>query len=111
MQTARYTPKIYTTRFSLKRFERFKLMEYFDDTAMFMCAQMLSLIAGNTLDTDETFMMALTFLSMLSILDEAGNKKTFTSCARPGTYPASSFHAFWKATDCKIGCWVPFQNG
>ncbi len=68
-------------------------MEYCDDTAMFMYAQWLSLIAGETLDTDETFIMALTFLSMLSILDEAGNKKIFTICARPGTYPASSFHA------------------
>ncbi len=45
-------------------------MEYFDDTAMFIYGQMLLSISGDTLDTDKTFIMALTFLStgMLSIL-------------------------------------------
>jgi hypothetical protein len=71
------------------------LMEFFDDAAMFMYGQMISSISGDTFDTDEVFMMALTFLSMLSILDEACKKKIFTIRAHPGTYPASSFHAFW----------------
>ncbi len=69
-------------------------MEYFDDTTMFMYGQMLSAISSDTLDTHETFFMALTFLSMLSILDEVGRKKIFTIRANPGRYPVSSFYSF-----------------
>jgi hypothetical protein len=95
MLTVQWVPRIYKTRFSLKSFECFMLMEFFDDAGMFMYGQMISSISGDTFDTDEIFMMALTFLSMLSILDEACKKKIFTIQAHPGTYPASSFHAFW----------------
>jgi hypothetical protein len=95
MPTVRWVPRIYTMRFFLKSFERLQLMEYFDDNAMFMFGQILSAISSNTLDTLEIFMMALTFFSMLSILDEAGRKKIFTIRAKPGRYPASSFHSFW----------------
>ena len=48
-------------------FECFVLVELFDDTAMFLFGQMLS--AMDTLDTHECFMMALMFLSMLSLRD------------------------------------------
>ncbi len=42
---------------------------------MIMYGQILSAISSDTLDTDDIFlMMAFTFLSILSILDEAGMK-------------------------------------
>ncbi len=40
MQIVRWVPRICTTRFSLKSLERFMLMEYSDDTSMFMYGQM-----------------------------------------------------------------------
>lgn len=72
-------------------------MELFDDTAMFMYGQMLC--SMDTLDTDGIFMMALTFLSMLSLLDAVSKKRIFTSRARPGSYPASSYHGYWDGHD------------
>jgi hypothetical protein len=97
MPTVRWVPRIYTVRFFLKRFERFQFMEFFYDKAMFMYDQMLSAISSDSLDTDEIFMLALSFHSMVSILDEAGRKKIFTTKANPGRYPASSFHSFWNS--------------
>ena len=72
-------------------------MELFDDTAMFMYGQMLC--SMDTLDTDGIFMMALTFLSMLSLIDAVSKKRIFTSRARPGSYPASSYHGYWDGHD------------
>ena len=60
-----------------------------------MYGQMISSISSDNVDTDEIFMMALTFFSMLSILDEVCKKKIFTIRADPGRYPVSSFHPFW----------------
>ena len=88
MQTVRWRPKICTLRFFLKSFERFQLMEQFENTAMLMYGQILSAISSDTLGTDATFlMMALTFLSILCILDEAGTRKIFTIRENPGRYP------------------------
>ena len=97
MPTIRWVPRIYTTRYALRSFERFVGMELFDDAAMFMYGQMLC--SMDTLDTDEIFMMALTFLAMLSLLDAVSKKKIFTTRARPGSYPASSYHRYWDGHD------------
>ena len=77
-------------------------MENFDDTAMFMYGQMLSAISSDILDTHEIFMMALTFLSMLSILDEAGSKKIFGKHQRTIIFKLFGDAAF--AVDPNIQC-------
>ena len=49
-------------RFRLKSFESFVSMECFDDTAMSMSDQTISLISSDALETDEIFVMNEAFL-------------------------------------------------
>ena len=68
---------------------------------MFMYGQMISSISSDNVDTDEIFMIALTFFSMQSILDEVCKKKIFTIRVHAGRYPTSSFHPFWNGPQGK----------
>jgi hypothetical protein len=79
-----------------QKFKCFMIMEFFDDTTMFMYGQLISSISSDTLDTNEFFMMTLTFFSMLSILDEACARRRYKQFVqKPESYPTSSFHPFW----------------